>query len=184
MGRLLSDVVSGVCLEVIEPVKKHEECEALLKGCMLQEHKGYPPCNGFCQWIEDNPIRDLTLEANELYDLADKADSLGETMTDLEITKLCAEAMGLEVPSWSVKATVLTVYDSAGVLSRYDPMHDDTQAMALVKKFKLNIRPADWLPRWHWRVGNELTIQPMSINTDLNRAICECVAKMQAAKNV
>ena len=126
-----------------------------------------------------NPIRDLTLEANELMD---KADKLGEEMTDLEITKLCAEAMGLEVPSWSVKATVLTVYDSAGVLSRYDPMHDDTQAMALVKEFGLTILPND---DDSWWVGLSLD-SPDTESADadtLNRAIGLCIAKIEKSKH-
>ena len=126
-----------------------------------------------------NPIRDLTLEANELMD---KADKLGEEMTDLEITKLCAEAMGLEVPSWSVKATVLTVYDSAGVLSRYDPLHDDTQAMALVKEFGLTILPND---DDSWWVGLSL-YSPDTESADadtLNRAIGLCIAKIEKSKH-
>jgi hypothetical protein len=54
----------------------------------------------------------------------------------------------------------------------FDPLHDDEQAMALVKKFGLTI----YGPRKDidWRVGTP------SIDTtespDLNRAIVECVA--------
>lgn len=31
----------------------HPDCAALTGGCMLAEHKGYLPCDGFCQWAED-----------------------------------------------------------------------------------------------------------------------------------
>ena len=48
-------------------------------------------------------------------------------MTDLELTKLCAEAMGIEISP---------VRHGDGDFSLYDPLHDDAQAMALVKKFE------------------------------------------------
>lgn len=62
----------------------------------------------------------------------------------------------------------------------YDPLQDDEQAMALVKKFRIHINP--------WAQGWEASIAPPeaqnclshATNADLNRAICECVAKMQA----
>lgn len=99
-------------------------------------------------------------------------------MTDLELTRLCAEAMGISVSSpmtndgssWTVAAPHNRAY-------LYDPLHDDTQAMALVKKFKLGI------VCFHdsmWSVNNR---NEVSQAADLNRAICECVAKMQAAKS-
>ena len=85
-------------------------------------------------------------------------------MTDLEMTKLCAEAMG---PSGRDERT-------------YDPLHDDAQAMALVKKFQINIA-------WYEVNMPRPTFEPtvyMWRKKDLNRAIVECVAKMQAAKKV
>ena len=83
-------------------------------------------------------------------------------MTDLEMTRLCAEAM----PEWHP--------DSA------DPLHDDAQAMALVKKFHLYI---DGLLTHDWTVA--LTRGAFSyeaLHKDLNRAIVEVIAKMQAGK--
>ena len=69
-------------------------------------------------------------------------------ITDLEITKLCAEAMG---------------YRNS---SHYNPLHNDAQAMALVKKLgvAIYIGDEDWwadLPEVAERIFNK----------DLNRAI-------------
>jgi len=80
-------------------------------------------------------------------------------VTDLEITKLCAEAMG---------------YRNS---SHYNPLHDDAQAMALVKRQGLHIV---WQPMCPdiWKVDDTTHV---AADKDLNRAICECVAKMQAS---
>jgi len=87
-------------------------------------------------------------------------------MTDLEMTRLCAEAMGFEPyadqPPYN-----------------YDPLYDDAQAMALVKKFGVALYQGEtgcWyadLPGFAMRVRS----------LDLNRAIVECVAKMQESKH-
>ena len=103
-------------------------------------------------------------------------------MTDLEITRICAEAMGFKVGD-----TIPIHRETAsGSYPLYDPLHDDAQAMALVERFKLALEyvtPSDYLnpantDRWIvkykiFHTGNK---------KDLNRAICECVVKMQAAK--
>ena len=61
--------------------------------------------------------------------------------------------------------------------SHYDPLHDDAQAMALVKKLNLSIYETNADGEWCvFQIGtNELD----TTNSDLNRAICECVAKME-----
>ncbi len=111
-------------------------------------------------------------------------------MTDLEMTRLCAEAMGYEVrepdlyPVWIVCEQDVRESWSASTgepVRRYDPLHDDAQAMALVKKFDLSIdtmaaRQLGWCVETSH--GSNRTI-----NTDLNRAIVECVSKMQQAKS-
>lgn len=94
-------------------------------------------------------------------------------MDDLEITKLCAEAMGLT--SWQA------------LEGRYDPLHDDAQAMALVKKFRLEIRQQATGTDEHpgaplWGISGCLYGWKNAEDENLNRAICECVARMQAAK--
>jgi len=95
-------------------------------------------------------------------------------MTDLEIIRLCAEAKGLDVQDQRggliLADEILHIYTGR----RYDPLHDDAQAMALVKKF-----PAECLSALQDYAHEHLMGRPL----DLNRAICECVAKMQAAKH-
>ena len=99
-------------------------------------------------------------------------------MTDLEMTRLCAEAMGYRITD---------EYDDLGHVEceqcgDFDPIHDDAQAMALVKNhylafyWRFNIVTE---PRWEV-CGPEG--QKICFSKDLNRAIVECVAKMQKAQ--
>lgn len=93
-------------------------------------------------------------------------------MTDLEMTKLCAEAIGKSFSIFGPGANIQGGYEESGYViltaddGPYDPLYDDAQAMALVKKF-----PIDCLNAM-CREGSK----------DFNRAIVECVAKMQIAK--
>ena len=106
-------------------------------------------------------------------------------MSDVEIIKLCAEAMGYSINSYQTRpGIVLTVTppsrDPQSLSSSFDyrPLHDDTQAMALMKKFGLHPVP-------EWDEGSSWTVFGggySAMSDDLNRAICECVAKMQAEK--
>ena len=138
-------------------------------------------------------------------------------MTDLEITKLCAEAMGYEIVSLDPNDTggpvrsdvahfkgTIVVRSSRVMTHVYCPLHDDAQAMALVKKFGIECRSftqgmADFqnggeirdardgsllirLPPYKkifWKVA---TSAEWFESDHLNRAICECVAKMQTSK--
>ena len=98
-------------------------------------------------------------------------------MTDLELTKKCAEAMGYKItlrntrddkPYWQHDVNA----------QAYEPLVDGAEAMALVKKLALDI----YAPRkdFHWIVGTASITRVE--NTDLNRAIVECVAKLQGAQ--
>ena len=90
-------------------------------------------------------------------------------MTDLEITRLCAEAIGLVRDAR---------YFDPGALPIYDPLHDDAQAMALVKKFLLTV---DFFAK-EWTAMSHSPFYVRDASSDnANRAICECVAKMQTA---
>ena len=104
-------------------------------------------------------------------------------MTDLEITKRCAEAMGHEYiyvgPEMCIRTdkerdayTKIPMYRTI-----YDPLHDDAQAMALVKKIGLHIVYRA-LHIDTWRVDKA---DKYATANDLNYAICECVAKMKEA---
>ena len=113
-------------------------------------------------------------------------------MTDLELTKACAEAMGLRVqliaePKFHFADCpyycIPTPTEAPN--PKYDPLHDDTQAMALVKKFHLHIGYNDINKSWYvaetlawWKAFLDKSV----FNTDLNHAIVECVAKLQQAK--
>ncbi len=88
-------------------------------------------------------------------------------MTDLEITKLCAEAMGV---------TPSLVHADGQI--KYWPLTEDAQAMALVKKFGVAVYRGD--SGWWW--ADIINLVMRVSNADLNRAICLCVANMQAGK--
>jgi len=105
-------------------------------------------------------------------------------MTDLEMTRLCAEAMGLPWkdsnigPPWNRTPVIYSGDIFEGV---YDPLHDDVQAMALVKKMNLTIYPPGEMENEAWNVFHYDDFN--SPSDSLNCAIVECVAKMQAAKS-
>ena len=109
-------------------------------------------------------------------------------MTDFEMTKLCAEAMGYDVEELSQPLEPAAVLIE-GVLI-YQPLNNDSrgdaQAMALVKKLGLRIDEAPEEPggqwtvvKWHWDTNEDTAT---ASDTDLNRAIVACVANMQKEK--
>lgn len=99
-------------------------------------------------------------------------------MTDLEMTKLCAQAMGYELDELGN-----AIINADFVL--YDPLHDDAQSMALVKKLGMDCVVIGGEKQW-WSVSVRINHPTFAViqseHIDLNRAICECVAKMQKAK--
>ena len=105
-------------------------------------------------------------------------------MTDLELVRLCAEAIEFQIVADSnigpvrVQSPILTTHDCEGHI--YDPLHDDAQAMALVKKFPICILWAGADTRVS--VGLVYEQGCYSQRQDMNRAICMAVAKMQASK--
>lgn len=109
-------------------------------------------------------------------------------MTDLEMTKLCAEAMGWEIKPAEIGPDRWRVYvdgeptygiGEMWIIGRYKPLEDDAQAMALVKKLKLGIVEPDSNGWWTvCRIEDDYGYS----DKDLNRAIVECVAKMQEDK--
>ncbi len=111
-------------------------------------------------------------------------------MTDLEITQLCAKALKLRVIENN--DPYLMVYaisqDAGGISFHYDPLHDDVQAMSLIKEFKLYAHVLS-VDQGHitntyadtWFVTHHPS-NKCSANIDLNRAVVECVAKMQQEK--
>lgn len=102
-------------------------------------------------------------------------------MTDHDMNYLCAMAMGHTVRLSMLRG--LAPRNPIELISGeiYDPLKDDAQAMALVKKFNFWIQPRNRLDG-EWFVASNLDgFQEDCVNADLNRAIVECVAAMQQA---
>lgn len=105
-------------------------------------------------------------------------------MTNLELTKLCADAMGLHRATWSdpnIFHVEEVVSSNERCENTYDPLTDDAQVMALVKKFELETRYNKMASTWVATPSYEP--EPWCPDENLNRAICECVAKMQLSRN-
>ena len=104
-------------------------------------------------------------------------------MTDLEMTRLCAEAMGYDEYSENVDAEgrwYIYLERDAGIGTRtYWPISDDEQAMALLKKFPLHT--IDALVA-HVPYGKYDPAEKQVASEDWNRVIVECVAMRQKAK--
>lgn len=114
-------------------------------------------------------------------------------MTDLEMTILCAEAMGLpeiqpRIESDGKDHGRVGYRTKPGVsewLGLYAPLRDDAQAMALVKKLRLNIGPIWRDSETYWAVSFPVRNGPTEWfeSEDLNRAIVECVATANRVKD-
>lgn len=100
-------------------------------------------------------------------------------MDDLEINRRCAKKSGWhtgrkasEVVAFKVTKSAIIAGNDAGGESVYDPLHDDAQAMALVKRFHITTLPTamGWTAVCAFTGSRE--------HQDLNHAICECVAKL------
>lgn len=103
-------------------------------------------------------------------------------MTDLEMIKRCAEKMGKD---WDEELKYRERMDgqwrTLGTAPIYDPLHDDAQAMALVKKFNLNLNHTLPSPENHagdWVISAHKDMNTYGCSGDLNRAIVECVSKL------
>ena len=117
--------------------------------------------------------RDHDLVADVLLDGAD--------MTDLEITRLCAQAMGVDVHESTFNSGRIGLFPRTGY--EYEPLHEDAQAMALVKKLELStMAPSPDDKRWQVSKIWGTPVTPHGYSADLNRAICECCAKMEQAR--
>lgn len=102
-------------------------------------------------------------------------------MDDLTATRLCAEAMGYHTEvsvdlQTSNGKEYLLVWSNGAENRSWNPLHDDAQAMALVKQFGLLVCP--WAQGWQAEIEHKY----YTTNDDLNAAIVNCVAAMQRAK--
>lgn len=103
-------------------------------------------------------------------------------MTDLELVKKCAEKMGYRVGSPAFKVVAFDVSPHAIIASNesggesvYDPLNNDAQAMALVKKLELSIDAPQGDGVWG---VTDYETGAYGDNESLNRAIVRCVAGM------
>jgi hypothetical protein len=97
-------------------------------------------------------------------------------MNDIELTKACADVSGV-----LVELSGGQYWLKGYVADRlYDPLHDDAQCFALVKRFKLSIYQHQDLVTvtayFHDGYRSERNIN------EVNHAIVECVAKLHAAQ--
>jgi len=109
-------------------------------------------------------------------------------MTDLEITKLCAEAMELphKIATDRQNGDFVEIIKQSnpGNGGEFDPLHDDAQAMALLKSFWLAVRVdlmggvSGGIKTWIVADGCEA----QGVSTNLNHAIATCIAQMQLTK--
>lgn len=93
-------------------------------------------------------------------------------MTDIEIVKACASAMGLDVRDTSDGLIIFVSGHATGKI--YTPLTDDAQAMALVKRWRLDIA---FTGEWMVMTDSRNKVR----GDDLNRCICECVANLSRA---
>ena len=96
------------------------------------------------------------------------------SLSDLEITRKCAEAMGIYPNSKGC-------YVVGGITMKYDPLYNDAQAMALLKKFN----PHADMGGAHCRFQKgKVSSGWHKFPEGLNRAICECVAAMETKAKI
>ena len=112
-------------------------------------------------------------------------------MSDEELVTACAKALGLSPGAFPTygHGTNKTGYMACGGnnwadMTLFDPLNDDAHAMALVKKMKLDVFGVFDMEDGEYRQWGVATFgtRRHTLNIDLNRAICECVAAMQLAK--
>ena len=102
-------------------------------------------------------------------------------MTDLEIVRKCAEAMGYEVSEYQSRPNVLIVSVAGSPYSfDYDPLHDRAEAMELVEKLRVSIHFMDSEGVWTaFCCQSPLERGVRTYDANLLRAICSCVANME-----
>lgn len=96
---------------------------------------------------------------------------------DLEIVRACALAMGFDHIVTPKHVMTRPEGSSLSYDRYYNPLCNDAEAMALVKRLKLDIE-ASFEGMSHWNVAHE---NGGSSDQDLNRAICLCVANLSRA---
>lgn len=104
---------------------------------------------------------------------------LGKDMSmsnSLQINKACADAMGEVVNEFDGLLFFHGPrYTAEQHSQHYDPLNNDTQAIALLKRFQLCVEwGKGWVRVWPSEVGGVECIYD-----DFNYAVCNCVALIQ-----
>lgn len=101
-------------------------------------------------------------------------------MTDQDITKICADAMGLSITPRNIGPDTwggLQLPNTEGEkIKWYRPLHDDAQAMELMKKF-----PHDCIETL-WDATSVNGMYRREKIPNLNRTICDAVVLIQAKR--
>lgn len=107
-------------------------------------------------------------------------------MTDLEMLKLCAEAVGETVVEYQTTAGPILIVPDVMTFEplpyTYDPFRDAQQLLDLVKKFRLDVIPRSDGGWTAMKSGPISSCPTMAVSQDFNRAIVECAAKLQKQK--
>lgn len=103
-------------------------------------------------------------------------------MNDIDLTKKCADAMGIPVKAFPANTIEYYWRIEPACFVNYNPLHNDAQAMALIRKFELDMHvhhsPEQGKICYasHWD-GPERR-DAYAYDVELNRAIVKCVAKI------
>jgi len=108
-------------------------------------------------------------------------------VTDLEIVKACAKAMGFKVASrpagvivaYQVSESAIVASNARGGDSVYDPLTDKAQCFDLVEELRLHINDMQDGNTRAWGVFPGALGGLGIYDRNLARAICTCVAKMK-----
>ncbi len=102
-------------------------------------------------------------------------------MTNIEVVRLCAEAIGIP-HQVSSNGTFVARMDSNthDFNGMYDPLTNKAQAMDLVIALGLSVNPIGEIDALEWEV--EFCSSAGTLDKDLLRAICLCAARVQQAK--
>lgn len=97
-------------------------------------------------------------------------------MSELDLIERCAKAMGFRTHRVSDKVFYCPDEQTSIPKGIWNPLKDDFQAMAMVKKLGINFTAPtsddkQWYA-WTYRQGE------IAEHASLNRALCECVAKL------
>lgn len=103
-------------------------------------------------------------------------------LTDLEATRLCAQAMRIAVNLRPIRGTIMRYWFMDGNVEReYDPLHDRAQWAELVERLELSIT---YNPQGspYWTVNSWGGNSKWSEAMDLPSAIVHCAASIQLSR--